>query len=624
MQKYINNFADGYGNAIAGALVSFTANDTGLPVTIYSDNGITPLATLMTDSLGRFECYVADGDYNITLSKTNVVTASIVDVTIKNPVGESALAATSGPALVGYIQPGAGAVATTLQAKLLEGAVTPQDFMTTAQRANVAAGLGTVAVVDAFEKALATGMPVYVPSASRKYLFDRQLLVPSNSLIYGDRAQIVLGAGINQHVFRVATNADNVEIRGLSIDGTKATNTGCHGIAVDGGTSIRVLNNSIKNCSSAGIYFAGTTLSGVSAMGNFVTGCFAGGITANDTVTNFGFNNNHTWLNGSHGVGILGVAKYGTICGNTSWDNGQGTPNADNITGYNVGNLSVTVSGNTCKGGLNNGIHMGGQFVVVANNVVYDPAQYGIVMQPNTGVSDDCVMANNVVYSAGVSGFWIENCNSGSVSGNVSRDNVSHGFAIDGCANVAFSGNTARGNGGDGFRNGTASAWLTFNGNTARSNTGDGIELGNVTDSTITGNTLRANTGWGINVSGTEARNVIVANTVRGNTAGQIAQPATSTRVSDNETGLSRTIASAATLTLPPGGSYFYITGTTSITNLSASFPERLITLQFDDVLTFTDGGNLNIAGNLVTAFKKTITLVYDGTSWVEVARSTN
>ncbi len=624
MQKYINNFADGYGNGIAGALVSVTANDTGLPVTIYSDNGVTPIAALTTDTLGRFEFYVADGDYNIALSKTNVVTASIADVTIKNPVGESALAATSGPGLIGYIQAGTGAVATSLQAKLLEGAVTPQDFMTTAQRNNVAAGLGTVSVVDAFEKALATGMPVYVPSASRKYLFDRQLLVPSNAVIFGDQAQIYLGNGVNQHVFRVATNADNVEIRGLRIDGTKANNTGSMGIAVDGGSSIRVLDCYIKNCSAAGIYFAGTTLSGVRAMNNFVTGCFAGGITANDTLTNFAFNNNSCWLNGTHGVGIIGIAKYGTICGNACWDNGQGTPNADNITGYNVGNTSVTVSNNSCKGGLNNGIHMGGQYMVVTDNAVYDPTQYGIVMAANTGICKGCTVGNNSVFGAGVSGYWFENCTTGAVNGNSSCDNTAHGYAIDGCIGLSFGSNSASGNGGDGFRNGVASSFLTFNGCTARGNTGDGIELGNLTDSTITGGNFSGNTGWGVNVSGAEARNIIATNTVRGNTAGQIAQPNVSTRVVDNETGMSRTIASAAALTLPPGGSYFYITGTTSITSMTAGFVERTVTLQFDDVLTFTDGSNLNIAGNFVTAFKKTITLIYDGAAWTEIARSIN
>ena len=44
----------------------------------------------------------------------------------------------------------------------------------------------------------------------------------------------------------------------------------------------------------------------------------------------------------------------------------------------------------------------------------------------------------------------------------------------------------------------------------------------------------------------------------------------------------------------------------------------------FDDVLTVTDGGNLKLAGNFVTALGSTITLVCDGTNWYEISRSAN
>ncbi|MEY4427954.1 MAG: hypothetical protein RLZZ182_643, partial [Pseudomonadota bacterium] len=85
-----------------------------------------------------------------------------------------------------------------------------------------------------------------------------------------------------------------------------------------------------------------------------------------------------------------------------------------------------------------------------------------------------------------------------------------------------------------------------------------------------------------------------------------------------------RTLASAATLTLPPGGEYFYITGTTGITSITVSFPERRVTLQFDDALTVTDGSNLRLAGNFSTTFMDTITLICDGTNWIECSRSVN
>lgn len=85
MQKYANNFQDRYGNGIPGALVTVTSNTTGLAATIYSDDGVTPVSALLTDAVGQFAFYVADGDYNITLTKAGVGTATISDVSIKNP-----------------------------------------------------------------------------------------------------------------------------------------------------------------------------------------------------------------------------------------------------------------------------------------------------------------------------------------------------------------------------------------------------------------------------------------------------------------------------------------------------------------------------------------------------------
>jgi hypothetical protein len=81
------------------------------------------------------------------------------------------------------------------------------------------------------------------------------------------------------------------------------------------------------------------------------------------------------------------------------------------------------------------------------------------------------------------------------------------------------------------------------------------------------------------------------------------------------------TVASAATITLP-GGPWTQVTGTTTITSIAASRPGRTVTLQFTGALTLTDGSNLKLAGNYVTSADDTITLLSDGTNWVEVARS--
>ena len=89
--------------------------------------------------------------------------------------------------------------------------------------------------------------------------------------------------------------------------------------------------------------------------------------------------------------------------------------------------------------------------------------------------------------------------------------------------------------------------------------------------------------------------------------------------------GVSSAVASATALPLPTGN-IFHVTGTTTITSITSTGLSAgiTITLIFDGALTFTDGNNLKLAGNFVTTADDTITLVYDGTNFYEVARSVN
>ncbi len=526
---------------------------------------------------------------------------------------------------VGYKHPSLQAVASSVYDQL-RTSVTPQDFMTTAERADVETGALTMNVAPAFVKMYAEAKDCFIPNLpGMKYLIGTTVMVPAGTRTTSNGAVIVLANGVNNHVFRIANGADNVKICGLRIDGNKANNTGGNGISTGPCTNVAIKDNYIFNCGANGIFLNGASSVGFDISGNNVTGCGLAGITANDGVNYFVFSNNRSWLNGTHGIGLIGAATNGAIVGNAAWDNGQGIEVADNITGYNVGIDNVVISGNVTRGGLNNGIHMGGQRITLVGNIAYGATQYGIVMRPDTGVGDDCIMSGNVSYNNGVSGFWIEACNSGSVSNNVSRNNVGNGYAIDACNGVAFTGNIARTNGQDGFRTGTASAYLTFTGNVGRGNTSDGFEMNNLTDSVVVGNVFVENTGFGVNRSGTEARNIVSNNKVRSNTAGQIASTfPTTTRINDNDTNTTRQVPSATALVLPPDGEYFYITGTTAITSIAASFAGRRVTLEFNDVVTVTDGSNLSLAGNFVSAFKAALTIISDGAKWLECSRSVN
>jgi polygalacturonase len=85
-------------------------------------------------------------------------------------------------------------------------------------------------------------------------------------------------------------------------------------------------------------------------------------------------------------------------------------------------------------------------------------------------------------------------------------------------------------------------------------------------------------------------------------------------------------VASASTVIPISGYDYTYITGTTNINNVSAgSRVGQVITLQFQNALTVSDAvGNLQLSGNFTTTTDDTLTLMYNGAGWVEIARSTN
>lgn len=89
---------------------------------------------------------------------------------------------------------------------------------------------------------------------------------------------------------------------------------------------------------------------------------------------------------------------------------------------------------------------------------------------------------------------------------------------------------------------------------------------------------------------------------------------------SDESTG----VASATALPMPFAHDVVHVTGTTTITSVTGGWRGRQIVLIFDDILTFTDGNNLKLAGNFVTSSVDTITLKHDGSNWYEVARSAN
>lgn len=81
-------------------------------------------------------------------------------------------------------------------------------------------------------------------------------------------------------------------------------------------------------------------------------------------------------------------------------------------------------------------------------------------------------------------------------------------------------------------------------------------------------------------------------------------------------------VASASTMTLGNDGNVFDITGTTTINTISAKPAGECVFLQFDSALTVTDGSNLKLKGNFLTATESALILCSDGANWIEHSRS--
>ena len=168
MQKYSNNIQDATGRAIQGASVTVTTL-AGAPAIIYSDNGVTTqFNPIITNALGGFSFYAADGRYSLSIlsgglttevtdilledpldgsdavfNDVSAETITVDDLTANNLVFENVvadtlavetltldgvnLASSDGSSAIGFIQSGTGAVARTVQDKARE-TVSVKDF----------------------------------------------------------------------------------------------------------------------------------------------------------------------------------------------------------------------------------------------------------------------------------------------------------------------------------------------------------------------------------------------------------------------------------------------------------------------------------------------------------------
>jgi len=415
--------------------------------------------------------------------------------------------------------------------------------------------------------------------------------VPSYLVIVID-GQLYAKDAINNWIFNIDTKTQ-VEIIGGHFNGNKAGSTGGGAVRVSASSFVKLQNLFITDCFSNAIY-----------MLNSPTDCWVENCYIKDSGAANGL-----YIGGNSPTTNASRIQ---VVDNKFDSNGTGATTADIFLSSGV--RDVVVSGNIIKDGTHQGIKFETDIeaVSIVNNVVRGSDAGGIVGGGGTPIKNVTIVGNVVSEVASSS--------SEGITVSATDQTLIDGITIDG--------NTLLSIGGYGI-NVFANRAIISNNNIqdigTRTSSVKGIQIKGV-DFIITGNTLKSTVEVddGIESLTPSATGIIKNNRISTGFTTSLTVYGTDTIASLNLTEDSADIASAATVTLNPSGDFFNITGTTNITSVTASWSGREVALKFAGILTFTDGSNLKLAGNLVTTADDTITLVCDGTNWYETARSVN
>ena len=176
---------------VGGKLYSYQAGTT-TPLATYTDASGATFNTnpVILDSRGEANVWLGSASYKLALyTATDVLVWTVDNISSSEALALAALAQPNGSSLIGFLQSGSGAVATTVQTKLREN-VSVFDFMTAAQVADVKARTRTLDVSAAINSALAVAQHVYFPAGA--YRVDSTITVINmastgrNLIISGD------------------------------------------------------------------------------------------------------------------------------------------------------------------------------------------------------------------------------------------------------------------------------------------------------------------------------------------------------------------------------------------------------------------------------------------------------
>jgi hypothetical protein len=239
-------FLDANGAPLVGGKLYTYAAGTTTPLATYTDygGGTANANPVILDSRGEASVWLGTALYKMALYSATDVLIWTVD-NIGGFATLAQLAASGGSNLVGFLQAGTGAVATTVQAKLRES-VSVKDFG--------AVGDGVADDSAAFLAAFNTGKRVYAPAAT----YATNLLnMPTNSYLYGDGESTIIipynvtGLGaLGANSGSASTYITGLVIRDVKFLGSVVANgfqEQCHLLVLEG----------VKRCRIDNVYFEG-------------------------------------------------------------------------------------------------------------------------------------------------------------------------------------------------------------------------------------------------------------------------------------------------------------------------------------------------------------------------------
>jgi parallel beta-helix repeat protein len=397
-----------------GKLYTYAAG-TSSPLATYIDStGSTPNTNpIILDSRGEANVWLDDNSYKFKLTDSNDVEIWTVD-NISDISALTTLAGSGGSALVGFIQAGAGAVATTVQARLRQ-ALSVKDFGATGD----ASTDDTTAIQNALNAA--SGRALYFPAGT--YRVSATLVVKTKTTMMGD--------GINKSILKLTSgmSASAQMIRNDIVTGTADvyydTDLEFYGLTFDGNnnatrtseliTILKVLNATFTGCAIQNNTFIGLATS--ASRNVVVTQClftnngrpipsttsgpaFWTATTVQGTPYDIRLENNYFYDNNWSAAYFMPVR--GSFTNNNCVDNGESTI-FSNDTGRFLRIENNTITGARRSNISASGIECGAPYTIITGNSIESCDGDGISLSDVQNVT----VSNNLIFNNGQdTGFY--------------------------------------------------------------------------------------------------------------------------------------------------------------------------------------------------------------------------